>query len=69
MFSCSEKCLTTVFLLLGLALVAWAAWRERRWHGGLDAPLVPTTPLMFLGALTALLALAHLLTLAGITRP
>ncbi len=59
---------TTTLLLLagGLALMAWAGWRERRWHKDMEPPLVPTTPVMFAGALIALLALAHLLTLAGV---
>ena len=57
---------TLLLLAAGLGLMAWAAWRENRWRKTMEAPLVPTTPVMFAGALAALLALAHLLTLAGV---
>ncbi len=69
MFACSETCLTALGMAAGAALVAWAGWRENRWRKHHDMPLIPTTPVMFFGAVMALMALAHLLTLAGIHKP
>ncbi len=66
---CSETCLTTAVFVAGVLLVTWAALRERRWMKAMDVPLIPTTPIMFLGAVLALLALVHLLTLAGAAVP
>ena len=66
---CSETCLTLIMLAAGVLLMAWAALRERRWMKAMDAPLIPTTPVMFVGAVLALLALVHLLTLAGAAAP
>ncbi len=66
---CSETCLTLIMFAAGVLLVAWAALRERRWMKAMDVPLIPTTPVMFVGAVLALLALVHLLTLAGAAAP
>jgi len=69
MMDCSETCLTTLFMLAGVLLAAWAVWSENRWRKEHKIPIVPTTPVMFIGVLAALLALVHLMTLAGIQRP
>jgi len=66
---CSETCLTLAMFAAGVLLVAWAAMRERRWVKAMDAPPIPTTPVMFVGAVLALLALIHLFTLAGAAKP
>jgi hypothetical protein len=42
------------------------AWLERRPRTSLDPLLVPTTPIMFGGGVLALLALVHLVNMAGI---
>ena len=60
-----ELWITWTALVLGLIVVALAAWAERRPRERLEPRLVPTTPVMFLGALVAFLALVHLLNLAG----
>jgi hypothetical protein len=61
-----EYVITWAALAFGLALVGLMSWRERRPRRGFDAPLIPTTPVMFIGGLIALLALVHLVNLAGI---
>jgi hypothetical protein len=61
-----ETWITCGFLAAGLMVVATMAWLERRPRASLSPRLVPTTPFMFAGGLVALLALVHLLNLAGI---
>ena len=53
-------------LALGLALVGVMAWLERRPRKTLDPRLVPTTPLMFLGAFICLVAVVHIVNTFGI---
>lgn len=53
-------------LALGLALVGVMAWLERRPRKSLDPKLVPTTPLMFLGAFICLVAVIHIVNTFGI---
>jgi len=67
--ACNETCLTILFLCAGAALSAWAAWAEKRWRDDHKVPIVPTTPLMFIGMVAVLLALVHLMTLAGVKKP
>jgi hypothetical protein len=61
-----EVSLTYGGLALGLALVAIMAWLERRPRKSLDPRLVPTTPLMFLGAFICLVAVVHIANTFGI---
>ena len=58
--------LTYGALALGLALVGVMAWLERRPRKSLDPRLVPTTPLMFLGAFICLIAVIHIVNSYGI---
>ncbi len=51
---------------LALALVAIMAWLERRPRKSLDPRMVPTTPLMFLGAFICLIAVVHIVNTFGI---
>ncbi len=53
-------------LALGAGLVAVMAWLERRPRKTLDPKLVPTTPLMFLGAFICLVAVVHIVNTFGI---
>ena len=53
-------------LALGLTLVGVMAWLERRPRKSLDPRMVPTTPLMFLGAFICLVALVHIVNTFGI---
>jgi hypothetical protein len=62
----TELWLTLAVLALGGGLVAAMAIIERRPRKSLDPRLVPTTPLLFVGAAIGLLALVHLLNLWGI---
>ena len=61
-----ERIITYSALGLGLALVAFIAWYERRPRTSLAPRLLPTTPLLFVGMLVAVLAFVHLLNLNGI---
>ena len=61
-----ELSLTYGGLALGLALVAIMVWLERRPRKSLDPRLVPTTPLMFLGAFICLVAVVHIANTFGI---
>ena len=61
-----EMSLTYGGLALGLALVAITVWIERRPRKSLDPGLVPTTPLMFLGAFICLVAVVHIVNTFGI---
>ena len=62
----TELWLTILVLLAGAAIVITMAWLERRPRQSLDPRLVPTTPILLLGAGIGLLALVHLLNLWGI---
>jgi hypothetical protein len=64
-----DMTLTLGALLAGLALMGAMSYVERRPRQNLDARLVPTTPLMFAGALVAILAAVHLLTVLGVQLP
>jgi hypothetical protein len=58
--------LTYGALALGLALVGVMAWLERRPRKSLNPRMVPTTPLMFLGAFICLIAVVHIVNTFGI---
>ena len=62
----TELWLTIAALLAGTGLAAAMTWAERRPRTSLKPRLVPTTPLLFIGAVIGLLALVHLLNLWGI---
>ncbi|MGE0212547.1 MAG: hypothetical protein AB7S41_12695 [Parvibaculaceae bacterium] len=64
-----ETTVTCSALALGIGLVGLASWLEHRPRDLMRPRLVPTTPLMFLGALVAILAAVHLMTLFGVSRP
>ena len=61
-----EMSLTYGGLILGVALVALMAWLERRPRKTLEPRLLPTTPLMFLGAFICLVAVIHIVNTFGI---
>ena len=58
--------LTYGALAVGAGLVAVMAWLERRPRKTLDPKLVPTTPLMFVGAFICLIAVVHIVNTFGI---
>ncbi len=62
----TEFWITIAALVAGVALFAGMAILERRPRKDIMPRLVPTTPLMFVGALTAILAVVHLLNGFGI---
>jgi hypothetical protein len=61
----TDHLVTFAALVVGGGLVAYTAILERRPRQTLDPRLLPTTPIMFVGALIAVLALVHLMTLLG----
>ena len=61
-----EMSLTYGGLVLGAALVAVMAWLEKRPRKTLSPRLLPTTPLMFLGAFICLIAVIHIVNSYGI---
>lgn len=61
-----EFWITVGALFAGLGLAGGMAWLERRPRRSLDPRLVPTTLLMFVGVIIAVLALVHLLNIEGI---
>lgn len=62
----AELWITFAALMAGTGLAGVMAWLERRPRHDFNPRLVPTTLLMFIGALVGLLALVHLLNLWGI---
>ncbi len=61
-----EMSLTYGGLALGVALVAIMVWIEKRPRKTLEPRLVPTTPLMFVGAFICLVAVVHIVNSLGI---
>lgn len=53
-------------LAFGVGLVAIMAWLEKRPRKSLNPRMVPTTPLMFLGAFICLVAVIHIVNSLGI---
>jgi hypothetical protein len=62
----TEMSFTYGGLVLGIALVAIMVWVEKRPRKSLDPRLVPTTPLMFIGAFICLVAVVHIVNTFGI---
>jgi hypothetical protein len=60
-----ELSITVGALITGAALVTAMRLREGRGRRSLDVPLLPTTPVMFIGIVMILLATIHLLGLLG----
>lgn len=57
--------LTVLVLLAAVAVVARMVIVEKRPRTNLNPRLIPTTPVIVVGGLVALLALIHLVNLAG----
>ena len=60
-----ELSITVGALIAGVALVAAMRLREGRSRRSLDVPLLPTTPVMFIGIVMILLSTIHLFGLFG----
>jgi hypothetical protein len=60
-----ETILSGGALVGGLVLVIAMIILEKRPRKGLTPRLIPTTPVMFAGVIVMMLALIHLLTIAG----
>jgi len=56
-------------LLFGLGLAGLMIWLQNRGKVELKVSLIPHTPLMFIGALVAIVAVAYLLSVFGINLP
>ncbi len=61
-----ELWLTVAALVAGCGVGGLMVWLEQRPRLSLAPRLVPTTPILFLGAVVAILALVHLINLMGI---
>lgn len=61
-----QLAITLAALALGLALVAAMAFLQHQPKQKLDTSMIPSTPLMIIGAFITLLALVHLINLWGI---
>ena len=57
---------TVAALVAGSGVAAYMVWLEQRPRQSLAPRLIPTTPILFLGAVVAILALVHLINLMGI---
>lgn len=64
--STTELAITVFALLAGFGLAAGMILLERRPRTSLNPRLIPTTPVMLLGALIAILAIVHLVNLYGV---
>ena len=64
-----EKILGFSALFLGLALAGSMVWLQNRPKTELRVSIIPHTPLMFTGVFIAVVAVAYLLSLYGITLP
>jgi len=64
-----EFVLAIIVLFFGIGLTSSMVWLQNRPKKQLKVSLVPHTPLMFVGALIAILAVAYLLSLYGIDLP
>ena len=53
----------------GIGLAGTMAWLEKKPRDDLMPSMIPTTPVMFIGLIIALLAAAHMLSLAGVSLP
>jgi energy-converting hydrogenase Eha subunit A len=60
-----ELSITVGALITGVALVVVMRLREARSRTSLNVPLLPTTPVMFIGIVMILLATIHLFGLFG----
>ena len=61
--------LSFVAFFAGLGLAGAMAWLEKHPREDLSTRLIPTTPIMFIGFIIALLAVAHMLSLGGVDLP
>ena len=60
-----ETIISGLVFVGGLALIISMIILEKRPRKGLTPRLIPTTPVMFAGVIVMVLALLHLLTMAG----
>lgn len=64
--STPELVITAGALLTGIGLVAGMVVLERRPRTSLNPRMIPTTPVLLLGALIAILSIVHLVNLYGV---
>jgi hypothetical protein len=64
--STPELVITAGALIAGIGLVAGMVLLERRPRTSLNPRMIPTTPVMLLGALITILAIVHLVNLYGV---
>jgi hypothetical protein len=61
-----EQWITSAIFGVALLLIATMVFLEKRNRADFKVSLVPTTPILLLSGLVAMLALVHLLNLAGV---
>lgn len=62
----SQFIVTAAIFAAALVVISILAWRERRPRETLNPPLLPSTPILLLAGIVAMLALVHLMNLAGL---
>ncbi len=64
-----EQIIGFIALLFGIGLAAGMVWLQNRPKTDFKVSLIPHTPLLFVGALIAIVATAYLLSVYGIDLP
>jgi hypothetical protein len=62
----SEFYWTLAIFIGAAAVVACIAWLERRPRKGFDTHLLPTTPILMVSGIVAIMSVVHLLNIAGV---
>lgn len=62
----AEFIVTFTVFILACSGLGWLLWLERKPRHSLAPRLLPTTPLLIISGMTAILALVHVINLLGI---
>jgi hypothetical protein len=62
----SEFYWTLAIFIVAAAIVVIMAWLERRPRSGFEPLLLPTTPILLVSGIVAIMSVVHLLNVAGL---